>query len=341
MDIKALILKRTQKDGQVTVRDLIKETGFSRAYLNRFFRDLCDEGKIILIGKANQAHYIPASAAAVQRSKKSTQTVRLRLKNDHLEEDKVLDRIKSTTGIFDGLSENAARILSYAFTEMLNNAIEHSGSSGIEVKMERLPKSLHFTVSDQGVGIFKNIMTKAKLDSPLEAIQELLKGKQTTAPEAHSGEGIFFTSKLADRLVIKSSAKKLVFDNLLQDVVVDNCAGFKGTRVLFAVASNVSRKMEDVFGAYANDAFEFSKTQVGVRLFKMGEEYVSRSQARRILSGLDKFETIILDFEGVAAVGQAFADEIFRVWQGHFPDKKIIVKNSNENIDFMIQRARR
>ena len=54
---------------------------------------------------------------------------------------------------------------------------------------------LSFIVNDSGIGIFRNIMQKRNLKSELEAIQDLMKGKTTTMPESHSGEGIFFTSK--------------------------------------------------------------------------------------------------------------------------------------------------
>ena len=71
----------------------------------------------------------------------------------------------------------------------------------------------------------------------------------------------------------------------------------------------------------------------------MGTEYISRSQARRILGGLDKFRTVILDFKNVKTVGQGFADEVFRVWKRHYPNIDIVTKNANENITFMIKRA--
>ena len=340
MDIKNLILNKVHKDGRVTAQEMVKKTGFSRAYLHRFFKELRDEGKIVLIGRANQAHYIPAHPAAIRKARKAINQIYLKLKNARLEEDRVLEQIKNSSGIFIELPENIVRILRYSFTEMLNNAIEHSGSREIEIKMERLPGSVHFSVNDQGVGIFKKIMDQKGLASPFEAIQELLKGKQTTAPEAHSGEGIFFTSKVADRLVIKSGRKKLIFDNLLEDVIVDECSRLQGTKVLFAIALETKRKLEDVFKDFSNEAFEFNKTQVHVRLFRMGRDYVSRSQARRILSGLESFETVIVDFSGITAIGQAFADEIFRVWKNRFPEKNIIVQKTNENIDFMIKRAR-
>ena len=77
-----------------------------------------------------------------------------------------------------------------------------------------------------------------------------------------------------------------------------------------------------------------------MELYREGAEYVSRSQARRIMTGLDKFETIELDFKGIDSIGQAFADEVFRVWHADHPGTRIIPRNANENVIFMIQRAK-
>jgi hypothetical protein len=53
--------------------------------------------------------------------------------------------------------------------------------------------------------------------------------------------------------------------------------------------------------------------------------------------GLEKFKTVVLDFKGLQTVGQAFADEVFRVWQKGHPDIRIDVRNANENIQIMLQ----
>ena len=71
----------------------------------------------------------------------------------------------------------------------------------------------------------------------------------------------------------------------------------------------------------------------------MGDMYISRSQARRIMNGLDKFSTIVLDFKYIKNIGQAFVDEIFRVWRNKYPDKEIIVENADDNVNFMIKRV--
>ena len=76
-----------------------------------------------------------------------------------------------------------------------------------------------------------------------------------------------------------------------------------------------------------------------VKLYSQDVDYVSRSQARRILVGMDKFKTIELDFKDVKTIGQAFADEIFRLWQAQHKDVKFIIKGAGENVMLMINRA--
>lgn len=337
MDVKKLILKKLAERKSLKVANIVKATGFSRTYINRFFRDLQNEGKIVLLGRANRAQYVLVKNA--KKAKETLLNIYQVLKNDNLSEDEALNKIKRNTGIFLNLPKNIAAILDYAFTEMLNNAIEHSQSPKIEIKMKRDESGINFEVIDSGIGIFKHVMKKRKLKTELEAIQDILKGKQTTAPREHTGEGIFFTSKAADVLVIRSSKKKLIIHNILNDVFINDVQDLKGTRVAFSVGLKSKRKLANIFRKYSGNSYEFSKTKVIVKLYKMSADYISRSQARRILSGLDSFKEIVLDFAGVETGGQAFADEVFRVWQSHHPGVKIITQNANENIDFMIERS--
>ena len=66
---------------------------------------------------------------------------------------------------------------------------------------------------------------------------------------------------------------------------------------------------------------------------------MSRSEAKRILAGLEPFEEIIFDFKGVVTVGQGFVDEIFRVFAQRNPKKKLTVMSTSESVEFMIRRA--
>jgi anti-sigma regulatory factor (Ser/Thr protein kinase)/predicted transcriptional regulator len=337
MELRALILNTIKKQGQVTTADIVGQTALSRAYAQRFLKNLADEGAIVLMGKANQAHYIMPSKKGTS-IEKPLRVHRIMLNKD-LAEDKVLSQIKKESAIFQGIAKNVSSIVDYAFTEMLNNAIEHSTSEKIDVVIMKTATDIRFTVADRGVGIFKNIMKEKRLTKTMDAIQDLLKGKETTAPDAHSGEGIFFTSKVADFLSIKSFEKKLVFDNVGQDIYIKDVQSVKETKVDFVLSLKSKKKLADVFNKYTDDSFRFSKTGVNVKLYHQDVDYVSRSQARRIVAGLEKFKTIELDFKDIKTIGQAFADEIFRVWQAAHKDVKFEVKNANENVMLMIKWA--
>jgi anti-sigma regulatory factor (Ser/Thr protein kinase) len=341
INLKQFILDEIHKRGELKVGEVIQATGFSRSYVSLRFQELRNEGKIVLVGQANRAIYVLADKKALLRAKSKIVTLRKILKNDAVSEDTILDELKRQSGIFLSLKPNVEHVLEYAFTELLNNAIEHSRSKTIEIRARRTSEVVAFEVIDRGVGIFRNIKQKKHLKNELEAVQDLLKGKQTTAPEHHSGEGIFFTSKLADSLVIESSSKKLLFNNIVEDIFLQDIRSLKGTKVIFTLSLNSAKITETVFKEFTGDSFEFSKTSVAVRLYKMGSLYVSRSQARRIMAGLTDFKTVTLDFNHIGTIGQAFADEVFRVWANHHPGIEILLTHANENVQFMIERAKR
>lgn len=65
----------------------------------------------------------------------------------------------------------------------------------------------------------------------------------------------------------------------------------------------------------------------------------SRSQAKRLMARAGKFKVVILDFEHIERVGQAFSDEVFRVFKNRHPDIELFAINTNEEINSMILRA--
>lgn len=340
MNIEILILKELKKKKEIKVVDIVKTTGFSRAYVSRIFKKLKDNKKIFQIGKANKAGYILVKKGDFDKAKRQILESRKILKNKNLSESDILEKIKEETGIFIDIPKNVSVILDYAFTEILNNAIEHSKSKKIITVMERKPEQVIFEITDFGIGIFNNIMRKRKLKNELEAIQDLLKGKQTTAPKEHTGEGVFFTSKISDKLIIRSFNKKLIVDNNVNDIFIEDIKALKGTIVKFEIKTSSRKNLNKLFREYSEEAFDFGKTEVTVDLYNIDTIYISRSQARRILSGLYKFKKILLDFKDVKTIGQAFADEVFRVWKNNHKNIDIVYKNANENIVFMIERAK-
>ena len=86
---------------------------------------------------------------------------------------------------------------------MFNNAIDHSGGTEI-VFVTKTAAQTTITIKDNGIGIFKKIQAAMNLLDERHAILELAKGKLTTDPKRHTGEGIFFTSRLVDSFDIVS-----------------------------------------------------------------------------------------------------------------------------------------
>lgn len=343
MTIKNKILANIKDEKITTTAKISKKLGVSRIYAHRLLQELRRDGVVLLVGKTRQAAYVLASdKQAVHAAQAALRHISFRLHNVQLAEDVVFSRIERETGIFLDVSENIRKIVQFGFTEMLNNAIDHSQSEKIIVDCRKTETAISFTVRDFGIGIFNNVRESKKLPGTLEAIQELLKGKTTTMPEKHSGQGVFFTSKAADTFVIDSGDKKLTMNNLLPDIFVSDRAPLKGTLVFFAINLKSKKQLVDVFNAFTSDIggdSEFSKTRISVKLFQFGKDLLSRSEAKRVVVNLEHFREIELDFRGVATVGQAFGDEIFRVWHNAHPSIRLIPVNANENIKLMIRRA--
>ncbi len=244
-----------------------------------------------------------------------------------LQEDQVFADLSLLLNLKRELADAAYRIFNYAFTEMLNNAIEHSRSASCHVETVLAPREIQAVIRDHGIGVFNSIARRLDLRDENDAIRELLKGKATTAPERHSGEGIFFTSRVCDVFVLRSHRIELITGVRTQGPIVDVRKPIRGTEVTIRVSRSARRKLADVFSEFAPEEydFHFEKSIVTVRFF--AQEFVSRSEARRLLARLDQFREIMLDFRGVRSIGQGFADEIFRVFAASHP--RIVLKRVN------------
>ena len=177
---------------------------------------------------------------------------------------------------------------------------------------------------------------------------ELAKGKFTTDPNNHTGEGIFFTCRAMDNHSISSRGTRFShkagddMDWVIGTDYVPVDTDIIGTLVDMSMANDSATDLDDVYSTYQGEELGFVKTIVPVRLLAVGEDrLVSRSQAKRLLNRFDRFKEVVLDFEGVESVGQAFADEVFRVFALAHPEVKLIPIRQNEAVSRMITRALR
>lgn len=341
---KQEILETAKRKGKVKSKEFTVSFGVSRQYVSLLIGELVSLKQLIKIGSTRNAFYVLPEYAREHPQILPTKFFK-RLKNSGLEEHKILAEIEEKFPHMIEIKEHVRNIFTFAFSEMLNNAIEHSHSKSVSIEVSITGDELWFIVNDNGVGVFRNVMQKKNLKSEIEAVQDILKGKTTTIPKSHTGQGIFFTSKAADIFILDSFGFQLSVNNKTHDVNAKSIPRQKrGTRVIFRIKTNSHKHLSDVFKKYTNLSDEsdygFDKTEIRVKLYTSGGVNISRSQARRILHGLDKFKIILLDFDKVPIVGQAFADEIYRVFLNKHPEIQLEETNMNDVVQFMIERAK-
>jgi len=322
-------LELIEADGHRVGARLAQAVGVSRQVASGYLQGLVQDGLVEAEGTTRARVFRLKTLVAVEK----------RFDRPGLEEDVVWREFVAPQ--MTDLPEHVRSIWRYGVTEMINNAIDHSGSAQVQVSVQRNALWTEVVVADEGEGIFVKIQRALGLHDPRESILELAKGKLTTAPEAHTGEGIFFTSRVMDRFEIESHHLRFSHVASNSDSIAEQTADTPGTRVRMRLANNSPRVMREVFDAYTNpEEYSFDKTVVPLRLAQYeGEKLVSRSQAKRVSHRFERFKRVELDFAGVSEIGQAFADELFRVFANAHPHIRITPLNAEPAVAQMIKRA--
>lgn len=324
---RALLL--AEAGGRNVAAALVAEFHISRQAANRHLMQLVKDGDIVPSGLTKARIY---QAAIKQEAARS-------FPREGLAEDLVWRSIGAP--VVKDLPENVRDIWHYGMTEMINNAIDHSGSPSIHVAIRQTALHTLGWVADDGEGIFLKIQRALGLADPRESILELAKGKLTTDPKHHTGEGIFFSSKMFDSFNIFSGNLRFLHDDGSRDFLVEHPTDAPGTFVVMKLANDSTRTTNDVFYKFAApDELSFDKTVVPVRLAQYeGEKLVSRSQAKRLTARFEKFKTVILDFTGVESIGQGFADELFRVFATAHPAIDLVPMHMTTAVQDMTNRV--
>ncbi len=331
--VRTFILENVEAHHADIAKVTAAKFDLSRQAVNKHLRNLVAEGALVETGSTRNKTF---NLCAVQDWSKWYQP-------EGLEEDVVW-----TNDVNPQLQlpENATRIWNYCVTEILNNAIDHSEATSISIDIKKNATATEITIYDTGVGIFKKIMDALGLPDQEYALLELAKGKFTTDPSRHSGQGIFFSSRMVDNFYIFSRGTFFSHDPKREHedwLTHGESKTQSGTLVSMTLANHTARTTKKVFDEFSTAEDDgFTKTIVPVRMSLYGDEQlVSRSQARRLLVRVDKFKTVVLDFEGVSTIGHSYADEIFRVFANANPAIKLLAINANSEVEATINQARR
>ena len=331
--IRHFILRNVRANPRTISRLAGEKFGIGRQGIGRHLRRLVEEGALLQSGQTNNRVY----RLAVLHKWIRTYAI-----SESSDED-VVWRNDVAAELGD-LPDNVRNIWHHGFTEMFNNAVDHSAGSRIIVVVKTTADTAEMQIQDDGVGIFRKIQRERGLLDERHALFELSKGKLTTDPERHTGEGIFFTSRMFDAFEILSGG--VFFSHEIgqeEDWLSEGPNSLGGTAVFMSLDNETSRTTREIYDQFTGDDEDvpvFSKTVVPVRLAQYGDDrLISRSQAKRVLARVDLFSTVLLDFRDVPTIGQAFADEVFRVFRREHPEVGIVPINDNPDVKRMIARA--
>lgn len=326
--VRVAALQLLEQSPEVSIAEVTGRTGLTRQTASTHLRALVSEGVLEATGSGRGLRF-----------RLRREETRFTFGLEGLEEDRAWAQVAERVPQVTKLSKEAYAIVHFGFTELLNNAIDHSGGTRADVRIGEAAGRLVFEIEDDGEGAFEHVRRLTGLSSPLEALQDLTKGKVTTDPSRHTGQGIFFASRALDRFILEANRLKLLMDNVVADVAWGESSRERGTLVRGEIAFDSERRIKDVFDAYSGDDYAFTRSQTWVRLFETGLGFVSRSEAKRLLAGMERFEEVLLDFSKVSAVGQGFADEVFRVWQRAHPGTRLVPINMSPPVEAMVRRS--
>lgn len=334
---KQIIDLVTKSKAPLAASEIVAKVGKTRTYVSAVLSKMVKQGVLRNRKEGRRVLYFLAREGEVFLDEV--------FETANLREEEVYFRVRNNFKFNQMTSEAARSIFEYGFQEMLNNAIEHSCSQKVWTFVAVEDGVAKFVIRDFGVGAFRNVKNKLGLGSEYDAILEIMKGKNTTSPKNHTGMGIFFTSKIADKFRIDSYGLSLGVDNVgLSDVAIRELeTEIDGTEVTFEISADSDKSVVGLFQSFSMDVEEgaFDRTEIKVRLYERGVAYVSRTQARMMMKSLEKFKKVTLDFQGVDTVGQAFADEVFRVFKMVHPEVEIEYINAKPAVRFMIDLAKK
>lgn len=336
-DIRRFILEHVEKHPNDVTRVAAEHFQVTRQAVNKHLQRLTSEKSLSEAGKTRSRIYKLAPILEWRHLYEITKG---------LAEDIVWTN--DIAPILGTMPDNVLGIWHYGFTEMFNNALDHSDGSTIFVQIKKTAVSTQVVILDNGVGIFKKIKAAFDLLDERHALLELHKGKLTTDPKNHTGEGIFFSSRAFDDFDIVSCGVQFTHkygdseDWIIERDKFEEENKGEGTAVWMKLHNHTSRTMAKVYDLFTSpDEYGFNKTVVPVRLARYGNEnLISRSQAKRLLARVELFKTVILDFSEVQTIGQAFADEIFRVFAQQHPNVELLPIKAHSEIKRMIERAK-
>jgi hypothetical protein len=154
-DIRRFILEHVEKHPNDVSRLASDHFNITRQAVNKHLRRLIYEKALTETGETRKRVY---KLASVLEWRKVYDIV------PELEEYVVWDN--DVSPVLGPLPENVRDIWHYGFTEMVNNAKDHSGGTLVSIRLSKTAVTTEMMVADNGIGIFKKIQQAFNLPDP-------------------------------------------------------------------------------------------------------------------------------------------------------------------------------
>lgn len=330
-DLTTWITEAALAHPQALPQHLCERLGVQRRCALRHLRELERHQWLRRVGTSRRLQYRPGALREVVRTYALAQ----------LQEDIAWSRDFAPS--LD-VATHVARMAQHAFTELVNNAVDHSGGTRVVVSMRQTATQLQLLVSDDGQGLFDVVGAHFGIPDPTLAMLELAKGKLSSQPGRHSGRGLYFTARVADVIDVHANASAFQQRQWQPDQwlpVRSACRG--GTSVYVAICLDTERTLDAVMRRASLDGSGpgFDRTVVPLKLIAGAAGVLeSRALARRVAARLASFRRAEVDFQGIADVGYAFADELFRVFGREQPALRLEALNMTPAVAVQVEEIR-
>ncbi len=247
--IREFILENVDRNPKDIVNITSETFSISRQAVNKHFRQLIEQKALIREGKAKSVRYFLHPQAEWNAT--------FSLADNRAEDVIWRNEIKQKLG---QLPDNALAIWHHGFSEMFNNVVDHSEGTTVEINIKKTAYSTEMSIWDNGIGIFTKIKDAMGLLDERHAVVELTKGKLTTDPTRHTGEGIFFSSRMFDEYSILSGEVFLSHTyEKDEDWILQNSKYLNGTFITMKLKNNTARTTKEIFDKFSDDDYGFKK----------------------------------------------------------------------------------
>ncbi len=332
--IKSYLLEKIDSEDKNVLSKVADAFGVSKTSIKRYLDSLVSQGIITTDSNSESGYRMKSDETCLSFSFSKGETLEDRIYADNISQ------------LLIDLPDNVRRMWYYCITEMLNNSIDHSGGDMIKAIVKRNYLYTSVAILDNGIGAIRNICDNLKETTPDatydDAYLELIKGRYTTDSSAHSGEGVFFTSRICDEFTLVSNScvyyKNVVDQAFARNRLIAYATELNGmgTYIMMKITNTSSKTPKEVFDLYSTIDDGIVKTEIPLAQLCEHGDPVARSHAKRICNRLDSFKEVVIDCAGIEFMGQGFADEMFRVYLNNHPEVRFSVVNASPDVLNMI-----